>query len=81
MGALLGGRFVDWTRKRLIAKYGNPQPEYRLYALWPSVLAITFGLLWYGWFLQYEIHYVVPLVCSFMLRHHDAVLGFFSLVS
>ncbi|TPX37668.1 hypothetical protein SmJEL517_g00571 [Synchytrium microbalum] len=66
VGALGGGRFTDYVRKRLVARNnGMSQPEYRLYALGPSVVLMPVGLIWFGWSLENHANYVVPLIGLF----------------
>ncbi|TPX37667.1 hypothetical protein SmJEL517_g00572 [Synchytrium microbalum] len=65
VGAIVGGRFSDWSRRKLIARYGPGVPEYRLYAIFPAVLLMPAGFLWYGWSVQEQANSVVPLVGLF----------------
>ena len=45
---------------------GQPKPEYRLPCLVFSGFGIPGGLIWYGWSVQYKVHWIVPSMGSFL---------------
>lgn len=43
---------------------GERKPEYRLIPLEWSSLSLPIGLFLYGWTMQYQVHWIVPLIGS-----------------
>ena len=61
--AVLGNvsdRYVSWMEH----KNGKKKPEYRLPPMLIGAILVPIGLLWYGWTLQYHIHWIVPIIGS-----------------
>lgn len=57
----IGGRMVDVIYRRLREKHGGVgKPEYKLPLLVVTGVLMPFGLLLYGWPLQYHVHWIVP---------------------
>ncbi|KAK9314307.1 major facilitator superfamily domain-containing protein [Lipomyces starkeyi] len=60
-------RYSDRILLKMAAKSGEKKPEYRL----PLLLILTpldiVGLLIYGWTVQYAVHWIVPLIGTFLL--------------
>lgn len=69
MGSLIGGRYSDIILRRLtLANGGVRVPEMRLTAMLPSLLLVPGGFLLYGWSLKFGLHWMVPLVGSFLSK-------------
>ncbi|KIW27664.1 uncharacterized protein PV07_07387 [Cladophialophora immunda] len=66
VGLLIFGAYSDKLLKKL-AKNGEMKPEYRLPLLWPGAVAVPVGLFLYGWSAQYKVHWMVPILGTFML--------------
>ncbi|WFD29882.1 hypothetical protein MSPP1_000896 [Malassezia sp. CBS 17886] len=56
----IGGRFVDTTYRRLAARHGEGQPEFKLPLLMVTAVLMPLGLLLYGWAVQYHLPWIVP---------------------
>lgn len=71
MGSLLGGRFSDWRRARMIKRSadGKVHSELRLADQIWGVLLCSAGNLMYGWFAQKTIHPAAVLVATFCGMH------------
>ncbi|KAK1524631.1 hypothetical protein CPAR01_13579 [Colletotrichum paranaense] len=52
---------------KAIAGKGEMKPEYRLPPLIPGSLLVPVGLFLYGWTSQYNVHFMVPLVGTFLV--------------
>ncbi|KAF1809713.1 putative MFS multidrug transporter [Eremomyces bilateralis CBS 781.70] len=65
VGSLIGlfffGAASDLLLKRL-AKGGVLKPEYRIPPLIPGAAFVPVGLFWYGWSIEKEIHWIMPIV-------------------
>lgn len=55
--AQVGGRLMDWSYRRVTARYGggNGKPEFRVPYLVPGVIITPLGLFLYGWAAQYVV--------------------------
>lgn len=57
--AQVGGRLMDWSYRRITARYGGSdgtgKPEFRVPYLVPGVIITPLGLFLYGWAAQYVI--------------------------
>jgi MFS family permease len=65
VGQFIGISFFGAISDKLIkmmAKGGEMKPEYRLPLLLPAVFFMRAGLLWYGWAVQSNVHWVVPII-------------------
>ncbi|CDO69456.1 hypothetical protein BN946_scf184817.g16 [Trametes cinnabarina] len=59
--AQINGRFMDWSYKRLVARYGQQgKPEYRLPTMVPGAILLPMGLLLAGWTARPDVHWIVP---------------------
>ncbi|KAL1850457.1 hypothetical protein VTK73DRAFT_9678 [Phialemonium thermophilum] len=55
--------FVVWRRRRRLAQgHHARRPEDHLPPLLAAGLLLSVGLFWYGWALEYRVHWVVPIV-------------------
>ncbi|KAK1689911.1 major facilitator superfamily domain-containing protein [Colletotrichum godetiae] len=52
---------------KAMARKGEMKPEYRLPPLIPGSLLVPIGLFLYGWTLQYNVHFMVPLAGTFLV--------------
>lgn len=66
VGNVAIGLFSD-KFMRAMADDGEMKPEYRLPPLLPGSLLVPAGLLLYGWTLEYNVHWIVPLIGMFLL--------------
>lgn len=74
-GCLLGQYALDFFMKRYarkqLAKNREVRPEDQLPPLVVSGILLSAGLLWYGWALEYKVHWIVPIlgtgVCGFAI--------------
>ncbi|GJC80950.1 efflux pump radE [Colletotrichum liriopes] len=66
VGNVALGALSDKLAKGM-AKGGKMKPEYRLPPLLPGSLLVPIGLFLYGWTLEYGIHFMVPLVGTFLI--------------
>ncbi|KAK6465393.1 putative transporter C530 [Scheffersomyces coipomensis] len=57
---LINKSYNDLTKKN----NGIPKPEYRLPMLFPTSLIIPIGLIWFGWSVQKELHWIMPSIGS-----------------
>ncbi|KAI9726672.1 MAG: hypothetical protein M1834_008937 [Cirrosporium novae-zelandiae] len=60
-GLIAVGAVSDMILKKL-AKGGELKPEYRLPPIIPGGFFVPIGLLWYGWTIEYNIHWIVPII-------------------
>lgn len=58
---LLFSKYSDALLKKL-AKGGEMKPEYRLPLLWPGAVLVPVGLVLYGWTVEYNVHFMVPIL-------------------
>ncbi|QKX55484.1 uncharacterized protein TRUGW13939_02577 [Talaromyces rugulosus] len=68
IGSLIGGRFSDWRRARLVSSAGekNVGPESRLVdQIWGVFLCVA-GLVMFGWFVDKSIHPAAVLISTFL---------------
>jgi hypothetical protein len=68
MGSLIGGRFSDRRRARLVSSAGekNVGPESRLVdQIWGVFLCVA-GLVMFGWFVDKSIHPAAVLISTFL---------------
>lgn len=54
--------FMKWHRKEQLAKNGKLEPEDLLQPLVAAGLLLSIGLFWYGWSIQYGVHWIVPIL-------------------
>ena len=74
-GSLLGQYALDFFMKRYarkqIAEKGTTRPEDQLPPLVIAGVLLSVGLFWYGWSLEYKLHWIVPVlgtaVCGFAI--------------
>ncbi|KAH0848190.1 hypothetical protein AYO21_05322 [Fonsecaea monophora] len=61
IGLILFGATSD---KRIRAKQaqGDVSPEIRLEGLIPAAFCIPIGLFWYGWSVEKEVHWIMPII-------------------
>jgi MFS family permease len=68
LGAFFGQYTLDLFMglhiTRLLAKNGKLQPEDQLPPLIAGSSLISFGLFWYGWSVEYKVHWIVPIIGS-----------------
>ncbi|KAK1765233.1 polyamine transporter 1 [Phialemonium atrogriseum] len=66
IGSLVGqytlDLFMKWHMKEQLAKNGKRQPEDQLPPLVAAGFLLSTGLFWYGWSLEYKVHWIVPLI-------------------
>ncbi|RKP06836.1 major facilitator superfamily domain-containing protein [Thamnocephalis sphaerospora] len=67
LGSLVSGYYADYMLVRAKAQDQNVTAETRLKALWPSVILLPLGFLIYGWFLQRNYFWFLPLIGSFIM--------------
>ncbi|KAK9323860.1 major facilitator superfamily domain-containing protein [Lipomyces orientalis] len=60
-------RYSDRILLKMAAKSGEKKPEYRLPLLLILAPLDIVGLLIYGWTVHYEVHWIVPLIGTFIL--------------
>lgn len=68
IGSIIGGRFSDWRRARLVSSAGekNVAPESRLVdQIWGVFLCVA-GLVMFGWFVDKSIHPAAVLISTFL---------------
>lgn len=66
VGNVTLGALSDKLVKAMAGK-GEMKPEYRLPPLIPGSLLVPVGLFLYGWTLEYNVHFMVPLVGTFLV--------------
>ncbi|RBQ72130.1 hypothetical protein FVER14953_20633 [Fusarium verticillioides] len=54
----------DWLQDRLTKKYGESKPEYRLLPIVLGIPLLPIGLFVYGWTVEYEVHWIVPIILT-----------------
>lgn len=65
VGSLLGQYVFTHYGNNIVAKHiarGDFRPEHRLYTMCWGGLVQPIGLFWYGWSVQAQAHYMVPIV-------------------
>lgn len=66
IGSLVGQYTLDLFMKRhmkkQLAKNGKLQPEDQLPPLVAAGFLLSIGLFWYGWAVEYKIHWIVPII-------------------
>lgn len=66
IGSLVGqytlDLFMKWHMKEQLAKNGKRQPEDQLPPLVAAGFLLSTGLFWYGWSLEYKVHWIVPII-------------------
>lgn len=63
LSTLIVGHFVDWYylyRTRL----GKQSPEFRIPPMMLGCAVIPLGVLSFGWAVQYDLHWMVPIIFS-----------------
>lgn len=66
IGNIALGIFLDPLLKKMAGE-GEMKPEYRLPPLLPGSTLVPAGLFIYGWCLEYNIHWIVPLFGQFLV--------------
>lgn len=66
VGNVALGVFSDRLVRRM-AGNGEMKPEYRLPPLLPASVLVPLGLFLYGWTLEYNVHFMVPLFGMFLV--------------
>ncbi|KAK4943292.1 hypothetical protein LTR10_017135 [Elasticomyces elasticus] len=69
LGQLSGLAAFGACSDRLLKKWakgGALKAEHRLPLLWPGAALVPIGLLIYGWSAQYAVHWIVPLIGTFI---------------
>ena len=61
LGLIIFGLVSDLIVKQMSQK-GEMKPEYRLPPLIPGSLLIPLGLLWYGWTVEKDEHWILPIL-------------------
>ncbi|KAI1305438.1 major facilitator superfamily domain-containing protein [Xylaria venustula] len=61
IGLIIVGLTSDYIAKKE-AQGGEIKPESRLAPLLFAVLLVPGGLTWYGWSVQYQVHWIVPII-------------------
>ena len=65
IGSLVGQYALDllmkWYAKKQLANNGKLQPEDQLPPLIVAGLLLSIGLFWYGWSMEYKVHWIVPI--------------------
>lgn len=69
IGFILGVMFwtvmIDKIYRNLTKKNGGvSKPEFKLPCLCTSGIGIAIGLFWYGWSVQYQLHWIMPSIGS-----------------
>ncbi|RKP26889.1 major facilitator superfamily domain-containing protein [Syncephalis pseudoplumigaleata] len=67
LGTVISGRYLDYLIARAKAQSKKPAAEVRLIALWPSAVLTPLGFLMYGWFIERNFHWSLPLFGSFIM--------------
>lgn len=66
IGCLLGQYILDIFMmrymKRQLARNGRLRPEGQLIPLPAAGLILSAGLIWYGWSMEYKVHWIVPIL-------------------
>lgn len=66
VGMLIGlagfGVTSDRRIKNLSAKGKETPPEIRLEVLFPAAICVPIGLFWYGWSVEKQIHWIMPII-------------------
>lgn len=69
LGQLSGLAAFGACSDRLLKKWakgGTLKAELRLPLLWPGAVLVPTGLLIYGWTAQYAVHWIVPIIGTFI---------------
>ncbi|KAK5342286.1 hypothetical protein LTR07_006023 [Exophiala xenobiotica] len=69
LGQLTGLSIFGYYSDKLLRKWakgGELKPELRLPLLWPGAFLIPTGLFIYGWSAEYKVHWIVPLIGTFI---------------
>jgi hypothetical protein len=67
LGSFAGGRVSDFLLKRNIKKRdGSYYPELRLHGAWWGASLIPLCYFCFGWFIEYEVFIVYPVVAMFI---------------
>ncbi len=69
LGQLAGLSIFGYYSDKLLRKWakgGELKPEFRLPLLWPGAFLIPAGLFMYGWSAEYKVHWIVPLIGTFI---------------
>jgi MFS family permease len=65
LGSLMGQIVFTYYGNRTAAKHtarGDFKPERRLYIMYVGGFFIPVGLFWYGWSVQAQTHFIVPII-------------------
>ena len=66
IGSLIGqyamDLFMKWRRRQILAKNEAPKPEDYLPPLIVAGFLLSTGLFWYGWAVEYKVHWIVPIL-------------------
>lgn len=66
IGQMLYIRFGNQIVNKHIAR-GDFRPEHRLYTMYVGVFFIPSGLFMYGWSVQYQTHFMVPIMATSLI--------------
>ncbi|CAG8956468.1 hypothetical protein HYFRA_00003853 [Hymenoscyphus fraxineus] len=58
------GRFSDQYMVKMEKKHNDKKPEYRLPPLFIGAFLLPIGLFWYGWSLERNAHWIIPIIGS-----------------
>ena len=67
IGSLIGQFLYVYFGNKIVHKHmerGDFQPEHRLYLMTIGGIIIPLGLFMYGWSVQYQTHYMVPIIAT-----------------
>ena len=66
VGSLVGqytlDLFMKWHMKKQLAKNGKLRPEDQLPPLIVAGFLLSIGLFWYGWSMEYKVHWIAPII-------------------
>lgn len=66
IGSLIGqytlDLFMKWHMEKQLAMNGKLQPEDQLPPLVVAGVLLSIGLFWYGWSMEYKVHWIVPII-------------------
>lgn len=82
-GTFAGGPFSDWVADYFTRRNGGVrEPEMRLPAIIPSIIAAPLSLLLYGFGIANQWHWIVPTIglglCLLSYRHVTLLVNFYS---
>ncbi|OBA23473.1 MFS general substrate transporter [Metschnikowia bicuspidata var. bicuspidata NRRL YB-4993] len=63
-GVIIWTIALGYVYDKLVEKHGVAKPEFRLPCLFISAVIMPIGLFWYGWSVEYKLHWIMPCLGS-----------------